>query len=133
MEIQYAIDPTDRLVRYTVRGLPTVDSVRQLLASVTSDPSFQRGFGFLADYRGVDCDLSAAYIRSFARDVRTRAPLLGTCRWAVLCSTPGVFAAVRLCIILTHGCGIEFAPFTVEADATAWIQPAPELHTSQRS
>jgi hypothetical protein len=121
MEISYSIDPAARLVRYAVRGRPTLDRTREFLLDVASAPEFEQGYGFLADCRGMTDDPTTAYVRAFAREIRTRAPVLGPCRWAVLCSAPAVFAAVRRCILLTHGSGIEFAPFASVAEAMAWV------------
>ena len=129
MEVQFTVHPSARLVTYKATGTPELDVARQLINDILSQPDYEPGFAVLGDCRGLDRDPDTSLIRAFASEVRARAGDLGPCRWGLVFSTAGGFAAARVCGLLTHGSGIEFVPFLTPSEAAGWVcEDSPEGH-----
>jgi hypothetical protein len=87
---------------------------------VIGHPDFQSGYNFVSDLRSWG-DPNYTFVSSFAREVRSRAKIIGRCRWAMIVTGRGGCSAVRLFNTLTEGCSIEFAPFMTQQEALTWV------------
>jgi hypothetical protein len=121
VEVNFTIHPSARLVTYSANGTPDIHSARQFFDEVVAAPGFETGFAFLGDCRGLDRDPDSAFVRAVASEVRARSKELGPCRWGLVFSTAGGFAATRVCGLLTYGSGVEFEPFLTPSDAAGWV------------
>ena len=124
MSINFTVQPSTRLVVYTVEGTPTGEDVREFFDAVIAHPDLEGGFGFLGDYRERASDPDPGYVRLLAREIRVRAQQIAPCRWAMIVKTASGFASARLCGLLTYGTDIEIAPFLTPEEAAAWVEEA---------
>ena len=123
MGIRFDVYPLVCLVRYTANGAVTANDARQFLDAVLAHRHFEPGFDFLGDANATGREPDAAYTAALANEVRARADVLSPCRWAVVVSSPGGLALVRLWAPLTQAGGVEVAPFRTPDDAMAWLGP----------
>lgn len=120
MPVLFQIDPIACLVSYSVAGSATPDEAGEFLNAALRHPHFERGFNFIGDRREVDADPDATYIQAAADELRTVAPLIAPCRWAVVVPSEAGFGIVEMWALLTDGCGVEIAPFTEMGRALEW-------------
>jgi hypothetical protein len=125
LDANFAFDPVARLITYELDRALSPEETREFLESIVTHPVFGPGFNILGDYRRVWIETDMLCLRAFAREVRNRAEELGKCKWAMVFSVAAGFAATRLCAVLTHGSGVEFAPFLTVEEAEAWLGTVP--------
>ncbi len=95
MGIQFAVDPTSRVVHYDVVGKTSSNDAGQFLNAVLTHPRFERGFNFLGDCREAEVELNATCIRAITAELRAWADFMAPCRWAVVISSETMFSLVE--------------------------------------
>jgi len=121
VRITCSVHAASRLVTYKLDQSPTWDEINEFFKEVQGHPDFEREFNLLGDHRRIDWVPGNADLRRFAADIWGQVEHLGHCRWAVVASTPTSLAVIRLLGLLTHGCGIEIAPFSNPREAVTWV------------
>jgi hypothetical protein len=118
MPSTFSADATARLVRFHFDTAP--DSLGERLDAVLRSPRYARGFGFVQSQDRRGPGLSASQIQDVAAVIRSHAPRIAPCRWAVVVTTEEDLAAARVLALLTRGTGVSVAPFTSLSSAEQW-------------
>ena len=120
MGIQFTIYPIASLVRYTVEGVPADLEAGDFIAAVLAHRHFRRGFDFLGECPGTN-NPDTAYPLALARAVRWMTAEIGSCRWAVVVSSPAEASVVQQSVELVPVKGVEVVTFLTQSAAFDWL------------
>jgi len=118
MAITYRIDPKQRIVFSTGRGVYTKQDVEKFVATLTADPDFEEHFSHYFDLTAVDVmDLSANDIESIAR----YAPFGSESRQAFVSEKDEVFGLLRMFQAMREQNPGTIGVFRSEREALKWL------------
>lgn len=119
MPLRYEIDPLQRIV--TITGdYAEPEEWRDLLASVSRDPAFGRGFSFLRDLRASVHPVSADVVMGIIAVVREFWGALGARRAAIV-TRPGIDVPATIAHALAEDQNLPLRAFDDYHDAMEWL------------
>jgi hypothetical protein len=119
MPLAYRIDPLQRIVTITGDYAEPAEW-RTLLAEVSADPEYHRGFSFIRDLRASEHPVSAQAVIGIIAVVRAYWEKLGVYRAAIV-TRPGVDVPAMMAAALAEDEHIPLRAFTLYDDALAWV------------
>jgi len=117
----YSIDPMNHIVEFDFTGSPSFEEWASVIYAVLSDRSFQSGYGFLSDRRGITDIPTTEYVRSVIRFLRGQCTAIGARRWGILVSGTASYGMARMAQELGHDLPFPIEVFTDEAKARRWL------------
>jgi len=117
----YSIDPMNDIVEFDFTGSPSFEEWASVMRAVLSDRSFQSGYGFLSDRRGITNIPTTEYVRSVIRFLRGQCTAIGARRWAILVSDTASYGMARMAQELGDDLTFPIDVFTDEAKARRWL------------
>ena len=126
MESNYSIDSNQNLVRVTVGGRLSADSLTTLMKQIAAEPTYRSGMHAIADFRACVGRWDYSEIQSF-RDFVTNACGTRPRRWASIV-LPGELEAVgRVLIVISEAVDarIRMQLFDNEVTAERWVRGEP--------
>jgi len=117
----YSIDLMNHIVEFDFTGSPSFEEWASVVYAVLSDQSFQSGYGFLSDRRGITDIPTTEYVRSVIGFLRGHYTAIGARRWAILVSDTASYGMGRMTQQLGHELPFPIEVFTDEAKARRWL------------
>jgi hypothetical protein len=119
--LSYSIDPMNHIVEFHFMGSPSFEEWVSVIYAVLSDRSFQPGYGFLSDRRGMSNLPTTEDVRSVIGFLRKHYTAIGARRWAILVSDTASYGMGRMTQQLGHELPFPIEVFTDEAKARRWL------------
>jgi hypothetical protein len=119
--LSYSIDPLNHIVEFHFMGSPSFEEWVSVMYAVLSDRSFQSGYGFLSDRRGMADLPTTEYVRSVIGFLRGHYTAIGGRRWAILVSGTASYGMARMAQQLGHELPFPMEVFTDESKARRWL------------
>jgi hypothetical protein len=117
----YSIDAMNHIVAFNFTGSPSFDEWVSGISAVLRDRSFQSGYGFLSDRRGITDVPRTEYVRSVIDFLRGQCTAIGARRWAILVSGPASYGMARMAQQIGDDLPFPIEVFTDEAKARRWL------------
>ena len=119
--LSYSIDPMNHIVEFHFMGSPSFEEWVLVIYAVLSDRSFQSGYGFLSDRRGMSDLPTTEEVRSVIGFLRKHYTAIRARRWAILVSDTASYGMARMTQQLGHELPFPIEVFTDEAKARRWL------------
>lgn len=121
MSLTFSIDPEARLVTLSGARIPDFEEWQGVMRAVLRHPEFQPGFDFLTDRRDAAEAPTADYLRRAVGFLDLQRDALGSCRWALVVTTPASFGMGRMAEALCGDTSVTARVFTDLGHAHAWL------------
>jgi hypothetical protein len=121
LAVTYRIATEERIVYLTTVGESTFAEWRDAMLAVFSDPSFERGMGFLSDRRQQTGVPEPEFAREAAQFLMQHSDEMEGCRWAAISEDAAVIGVQRIFTVLADATGVTARAFGNYEEARAWL------------
>ena len=122
MPITSAVDPSQRLIRFTVSGVIETSEILRAIDEVLPQIDETGGFDIISDHRALEQAATSDQIRALVEHLRIHGERLQGSRFAVIVGSEASYGMMRLLAVRAERLGIIVGVFWDEASALAVLR-----------